>query len=220
MSLSNTIPSSSFSTCLSGSDFVLFASSVSCWFNCSLCFQLNSLVFDEFHGHITCLHIPWMDAVIFRKASGLLLNSGFPFQTCKFSEAPLHCFKKFPLRPAHFLLSPITSSSPIDLPAWSTAQNHNEISVVPVFWITAEMIFSSPYISFSSLVSLFQRLDLHFRFLGDIAPSCTVASTILTASFRIALALLYPASKWSSTRSPYVRSSSVSERYCLSFGQA
>ncbi len=35
----------------------------------------------------------------------------------------LHCFKKFLLRPAHFLLSPIVFS-PIDSPLESTAQNH------------------------------------------------------------------------------------------------
>ncbi len=81
-------------------------------------------------------------------------------------------------------------------------------------WITAEMIFSSPYIF--SLVSLFQRLDLHFRFPGDIAQVVPLLPTSWSCLSGIALAPLYPASKRSSTRSHTFGHLSVSERYCLS----
>ncbi len=56
-------------------------------------------------------------------------------------------------------------------------------------------------LSFLSPRASFQRLGFAFSLSLVISPlSCTVVSTILTASFRTALAPLYPASKRSSTR--------------------
>ncbi len=93
-------------------------------------------------------------------------------QTCKFSaSAPfLHCFKKFLLRPLRISFCRLSTSFADRFPRWSTAQNHNARWGRRLVVDPAEMIFSSPYISFSSSLSLFQRLDLHFfAFLGDIA---------------------------------------------------
>ncbi len=110
-------------------------------------------------------------------------------QTCKFMRHPSFAllFKKFSCV-LHFSFCRSITSFTIDSPL----PIGNKITMQMLsrsLWITAEMIFSLLHISFSSVFPL-QCLDLHFFSLSLAyrLPSCTVAPTILTAFFRIALA--------------------------------
>ncbi len=146
-------------------DFVLFR--FQCflsWFNCSSCFsKLNFLrVFDSLHGHITCLHV--------HDGRGRLSRSFWSKPLGVLSPAPsvarrhLSCIasRNFSYSCAFSSLSPITSFCLIDLATAAPSQCGWGEAFVSSTWITAEMMTSLRHTFPLLLVSLFQRLDLHF----------------------------------------------------------
>ncbi len=145
-----------------------------------------------------------MDAVI-RKASGSLLIRFLRLQRANLARGTLSALlQEISLASCAFSFCRLSRLSPIDS-RLSTAQNHRW-GVVSSTWITAEMIFSSPYISLAPRKPLSTPRFAFLRFLVISPQVVPLLFTILTASFRNCF-ILYPASKWSSTRSPYVRSS-------------
>ncbi len=109
----------------------------------------------------------------FRKASGLKpLNcafSGSKRANLARGTLFLHCFIKISLAScASFSLYRLSRLSPMNSQR-STAQSCHRWGVVSSTWITAEMIFSSPYISFSSSSALSTPRFVSSLSVGDIA---------------------------------------------------
>ncbi len=101
----------------------------------------------------------------------------------------------------------LLSNAGDDLPAVNALKNRNADGALSrPTWITAEMIFSSPYISFNPRKPL-STPRLHFFAFLVISLRLYRCFRHLDCVFLNRFSSLYPASKRSSTRSPYVRSS-------------
>ncbi len=128
----------------------------------------------------------WTRSSFRRKASGLAVRVRFLwFQRAEFSaRAPfLALFRNFSCV-LRILLCRLSAQPTVPQ---QSAQHKSQCRSRQIY-VDREMMFTSPYISFQFLVSLFQPRFAFLRSTGDIAPSCTVAPTILTASFESPLA--------------------------------